>query len=372
MSPRETIARVAAATEKSGRLLSAVNSLVRRILFFCQGKLVTTETFKISYDGPAVQDGTMQVHQFAQALLGVGDLVSDANKTLNGDQARVEVRVRADFVAGSFEVTLQMVQSLVVGVAIPLFTTPGASATANLATILGFTKATADSLFSAIRWLKGAKPEVLTPEQVQPEVRASLDLKTGDFVLRANGAELKVSFPVATLVADKRVREDTQRIFAPLADDGVDSCELLDEKGGVVEQVSRSELSWFKPPTEEPRPDLASKLLLPPQDAEQIVTVVRPMLFPLSDEQGKKALGPPEWNLFDGSDRFSSRIEDQDFLQKVNVGALRFGHGDRLRVMIRTTQREDANGRLHKERLVMKVLEFLPSTPLHQPELFPR
>jgi hypothetical protein len=45
--------------------------------------------FQLSYDGPALRSGAMDVNELAPALLATADLFREANKQLNGDRAEV-------------------------------------------------------------------------------------------------------------------------------------------------------------------------------------------------------------------------------------------------------------------------------------------
>ena len=66
---------------------------------------MSKETFTIAYDGPALQDGAMEVRDLAPALLALGQLLDAANATLNGDAAKIKLQVKATG-TGSFEIAL--------------------------------------------------------------------------------------------------------------------------------------------------------------------------------------------------------------------------------------------------------------------------
>jgi hypothetical protein len=94
-------------------------------------------TVRVVYPGSAVDDGTMDVRDLASALLGIGDLCQAASRVLNGDDVSVSVRVKADFKSGSFDVYLQLVQSLLDHVKDTLYGSEQVSAT-DVLTLLGF------------------------------------------------------------------------------------------------------------------------------------------------------------------------------------------------------------------------------------------
>jgi hypothetical protein len=68
--------------------------------------------FSLIFRGPAVDNGEIDVQDFAPALLAVGDLLQAANEVINGDQAKVAVKVRSTTTA-CFEVDLSLWQQIV-------------------------------------------------------------------------------------------------------------------------------------------------------------------------------------------------------------------------------------------------------------------
>ena len=61
-----------------------------------------------------MDDGSIEVEDFAAAALAIGTLIQETNKTLNGDRATVSVRLKADpFHPGSFETVIELGLSIV-------------------------------------------------------------------------------------------------------------------------------------------------------------------------------------------------------------------------------------------------------------------
>lgn len=59
--------------------------------------------FELTYDGPAVEDGSMDVRDLAPALLAVGQFIEAANRVVHGDNATAKVQVRT-VSPGSFHI----------------------------------------------------------------------------------------------------------------------------------------------------------------------------------------------------------------------------------------------------------------------------
>src|SRR5439155_23408493 len=67
--------------------------------------------FQLRYDGPALSEHGMDVADLAPALLALGDLIKRA-ATVNGDAAKVNLIVQSDFEHKCFQVSLELVQSI--------------------------------------------------------------------------------------------------------------------------------------------------------------------------------------------------------------------------------------------------------------------
>jgi len=59
-------------------------------------------TFQIIYDGPALENSTMDVKDLAPALLALGEAIEQANFSTNHQKASVVLNVRASFKTGCF------------------------------------------------------------------------------------------------------------------------------------------------------------------------------------------------------------------------------------------------------------------------------
>lgn len=67
--------------------------------------------FIVSFDGPAVSEGRIDVRDLAPALLSLGRLIDAANTAVNGDKVPIKIEAKA-LSTGSFEVHLDAIISL--------------------------------------------------------------------------------------------------------------------------------------------------------------------------------------------------------------------------------------------------------------------
>ena len=104
-------------------------------------------SFQVSYDGPALESGRMDVRDLAPALLAVGELCQTSNHVLNGDRAKVAVNLSAEFQRGSFQVDLEVAQTIAQAAKDALLSREVATGLA-LATILGLAKGAQVSLIA--------------------------------------------------------------------------------------------------------------------------------------------------------------------------------------------------------------------------------
>ena len=87
----------------------------------------------------------MDVRDLAPALLSLGKLFEEANRTLYGDKVRLSVKVKAGFKAGSFEIDLNLAQAFLSQMR-DMLAGQNATALANLLAVLGFGGLTASTL----------------------------------------------------------------------------------------------------------------------------------------------------------------------------------------------------------------------------------
>jgi hypothetical protein len=292
---------------------------------------MNSENLTFVFDGPAVESGEIDVQELAPALLAIGALIQAANGELNGDRAQIAVKVKAT-ATGSFEVKLMLIQS-VMEQARALFefakdNKDGIAATKELADLL-FKGAAggAAGLFALLKWLRGRKPDAITP------VGGDVHVHVGDSYFLTNAETIKLAESIA-------VREQARKVVATLASNGIDSLKV--RRGGeILTEVGRAEASYFELADEEET--LA--------DERRTMTL---QIISLSFKEDNK------WRVTDGGEAFSATISDEAFLTRIANNEVAFAKGDYLICEVREVQYRGPRG-LQKERTIERVLDHKPA-----------
>lgn len=282
---------------------------------------------RIAYDGPEVQGGAMDIAELGPALVAMGDLFYDANRVLNGDRAKLEVRVKA-FEHGSFEVWLQCAQTLPDQVQQMLRDDPIKTMTQVVALVTGVGGA-GWGVLKFIQWLRGEKPKGEVP--------------SGDgttIVTRGDGNQTTVNNLVLNLYRDPPLRAAVERMVRPVARNGITSMQVRQENL-TVHEVDKPELRYYRADVMDK--DEAEKLL----DTEYTtpwLQVVRPsfeadLTWTLSTGDGRLHLPAP-----------------QAFQQHVRETNMPFAPGDMVHVEMRTTT-FSRGGKLRRHHEILRVIE---------------
>jgi len=289
---------------------------------------------QIAYDGDAVKSGVMDVEELAPALLAIGSTLQEANNILNDGNARLKVNVKSDFKTGSFEVVLELVQSLAEQVSFMLDGRHTWTA-GEIAAFVGFSGGTTVSLVKLVRWLKNRR------------VKSMTTLQNGDVEIEVDGGDKIIAKPeVVKLTKSSTVRTSLHAILKPLSKEGVDVF-IVREKTEDIEVIRKSESDDFIPPKLEEKP---------------LAETVREAAFQLVGvffEDGLK------WRLSDGDSRINAEMKDANFQHKVDAG-LPFRKGDILLLRLRTKQVQTGTG-IRNEHIIEEVKKHI--TKSEQTEL---
>lgn len=287
---------------------------------------MTTASFTVAYDGPALRDGLMDVRDLAPALLAVGQLFDAANAVLNRDEASVSVNVKATG-QGSFEIDFTIVQSIASQLT-SFFSGNEITAAINLKEIIFGGGA---SLIWLIKILRGKSPEKVEK------------LSESTVKIIFEGQTFEVPMALLRLYQDLAVRAAAQKAVAePLKKNGIDVFEVRNAEKAKEISVSKFEVEYFT------KPEIPDEILV---DATKRAAF---SIVSLSFKEDNK------WRLYDGNTQISATVEDFDFQQRVDASQISFSKGDILLCDVRVKQKQTSHG-LSTEYVVEKVIEHRPA-----------
>ena len=350
--------------------------------------------FSVAYDGPAVQDGSMDVKELAPALLALGTLCEDANRLLNSDRAKVAVRVQA-MQPGSFHVSLDVLQHITT-----VLGKEGVESAKSILELLGLivggggiigvlklirllrtlletswlTPCVGGS-FSA-RWVPGSNaPGSTGPEYApcgNPRVPRGIDEVDNLISItvlkgeRATGSTLESGAIQIHIEGDNNsvlINENTKRLYdspevrkgiadvvRPLQREGIEEL-YVKNADEVVERIRKEECEYYDNiPADRPR-------TIPDENVLEYEGTYR--IEKLSFAERFK------WTFVDVNSEmtFNASMLDEDFRDKVEAGRIAFKNGDKLHLRIRRTT-EVAPGK--NARTSFEVIEVLQHYPASQ------
>jgi hypothetical protein len=263
---------------------------------------MSSASFKISYCGPSLESGAMDVRELAPALLAFGSLLEESNRVLNGNATTVSVRVKR-FEDGSFGISFEVVQNLTDQL-IGLLTGKPVTAAVNLIAILGLVYGSGITLWKLLKRSKGRRPKKATK------------LEDGNIEINFEEDSVTVSDEVFQLYRDMNVRKYIYEALKPLDKQGIDVVKILLD-GALVESASKTELPYFL------TPDIEDEVIA--EDERIAVFSIHSLSF--KDDN--------KWRLSDGTNAFFVTIKDSEFLRKVNENLVYFSKGDLLKVKLR-------------------------------------
>lgn len=289
--------------------------------------------FKLTYDGPAVEAGTMDVRDLAPALLAVGQFIEASNRVIYGENATARVQVRT-VSPGSFQIGLDIGVSFLQSMR-DMLSGPEATAAANLIQIVtagvgGF------GLFKLIRWMRGRPASTIRRT------------KPGEVEITIDGQSIVIPEAVARLATDANVRNALEKMVVdPLNRDGIERVDI--GAAGVVEVITKEESYFFVAPLDRESDVFESRFRAP----FSIIT--------LTFKEGNK------WRLHDGKAAVNAVVTDTEFLDRVNKNQVAFTKGDLLICDVRVITRQIGSG-LKAEYFIDRVIEH--RKPYRPPELF--
>lgn len=286
--------------------------------------MLASEHFRITYCGSALDNGEMEVRELAPALHAIGDLLENANRTLNGTNVNIAINIKGSFKTGSFAIDFAIVQGLL-DQAVELFSKKEVIAGAVFLAYLGIGKDFAKGLIAIIKWLKN-----------RPIIK--IETKDNKATIYVDGDQFEVEIAVLKLLQDYKTRKALEDVISkPLSKDGVDTFSSgSDDKIGIV--INKEESRWFITPE------------LPDEQTEDTHydTTVQVSRIEWSEEN--------KWRFTDGETSFYATIEDSDFLHSIKNNETLFAKDDILKVRVHKKQWITLTG-VKSEYNIEKVIE---------------
>lgn len=288
---------------------------------------MTKATIQIAYDGPALDSGSMDVRELAPALMAFGDLFESANRIVNKERCRINVKVRAEFRPGSFGIEFEVLQSLSDSLGF-LANNAQIQGAISLAEIIGLVSGSAGGLYWLIKRVMGRKPTA---------------------VKKLDAAQVELTFEQETIIINQHVfeiyrdvetRQALEKTLSPLLLPGITEFQIK-ESGRVVETVTKQDLPIFALPE-------ATEQELVQESTREAVFSITSLAF---KEDNK-------WRLSDGQNTFHVVIADDVFLEQINTSRIAFAKGDLLRVELSTRQFQTHEG-LKTDYKVIRVIEHI-------------
>ncbi len=284
--------------------------------------------FKIAYDGPLLQDHSIDVKEFAPALLALGQLFEESNRLLNDYRASINLHIKAHE-AGSFESLLELIQHPASQNIIAFFSGNEVTAADNILSIIFGGGSVAGGLFWLIKKLKGGMVDRVE-ETSQGMVRLEFQNET-----------IEIPAALLRLYQDIGVRQAAQGVVKPLLREGVDSFAVKYQKT-TIETVTKEEAVYYQ---------------VPPLEDEKVTETEQRAAYSIISLAFKE---DNKWRLFDGNATIHALVKDEEFLRKVEGNLIAFSKGDILICLVKTIQYRNISG-LRTEYEVLQVLEHRPA-----------
>jgi hypothetical protein len=285
--------------------------------------------FQIVYDGPALDNHEMDVHDLAPALMAIGNLMEEVGNVLYGDKFKIGVSVKGSFKTGCFGVEMVAMAKNILADALDIFNHGNTTAVLNAAGIIGIIRYSGGTLIGFLLWLRNRK---ITKTEVASNgvVRVFVDEDHYDIEQTA-----------LVLIQNQKIRQAFENIISkPLSLNGIDSFSVIDINYPDVPivHITADESLYFSVPS------LGDELI------NEQVSIVSLQIISASFIDSNK------WRFTDGSLTFHAEILDEDFLKRVNSSEEVFAKNDILKAKVKFIQWLTNKG-MKSEYSILEVIE---------------
>ena len=289
--------------------------------------------FQIVYDGPALDNHEMDVHDLAPALMAIGSLMEEVGNVLYGDKFKIGVSVKGSFKTGCFGVEMVAMAKNILADALDIFNHGNTTAVLNAAGIIGIIRYSGGTLIGFLLWLRNRK---ITKTEVASNgvVRVFVDEDHYDIEQTA-----------LVLIQNQKIRQAFENIISkPLSLNGIDSFSVIDINYPDVPivHITADESLYF------------SVLSLGDELINEQVSIVSLQIISASFIDSNK------WRFTDGSLTFHAEILDEDFLKRVNSSEEVFAKNDILKAKVKFIQWLTNKG-MKSEYSILEVIEHRSS-----------
>jgi hypothetical protein len=280
-----------------------------------------TPIFEVAYLGPALESGRIDLIVLSDALRGLGTLTERTSDLLYRRGSLYTAELASAPYQGSVVIPFEIVHHAIESIENVLVSRP-VVALAALVTLLGLSPVKdAVSLFKFFKKYRGRAID-------ETEDLSSLQININVEVQQ-----------VIRIYNDQEVRSSIVRMLRPLREHGILSFETR-RNGVAIETVTKRDL------------ELADEAELTEMSGEEEKVL---------DIQKAALVRHLSWHFSDAGSTFDAQIDDDALWVRVTRGE-KFGYGDRMRVVLKTTAKRDSTGRLRVERTIPTVLEVEHAT----------
>lgn len=295
-------------------------------------------TFRIGFDGPAVDNGEIDVADLAPALLALGELFEAANKALNSGRADAKLKIRATE-KGSFIALLSLDVSFITDILDTISAYPDRITAANQmldlliksGTVIGGTV----GFFEVLKRLRGKKPD------------NAIKNEDGTTTLVVGPTTLLVDQRTIVLLEDFSTREATEKfVKTAFRPDGIRAV-MMDDDDGIPDEQPDLVLH--------PADISATTVPEPSEDEVTTTTDTREALLKIITGQFEEGY---KWRFTDGTNTFTASMDDTAFVKRLDSSEIVLSKNDTLRCVIEETQ-ELAGARLKTETKIVHVKDHI-------------
>lgn len=274
----------------------------------------------MAYTGPAVE-GVMDVRDLAPALLGLGGLLEETNRSVNGANCMAEIVVRSHFRQGSFESFLDVIIKGAEAAKAVLEFQGSIEATGllHLIGVTGQVPGAPGGVLQLLKWLRGRGIAKVEPTRLnRTAIEVNVLTQTVNVYTESEHDPVEVLKATLPIVESVKARRDISSMVSPLERDGIDAVAL--RSGGDGFEIPRHERAYYLP-----------MAVAEPSDLGDVVIGTYEVVGPAFD--GKS------WRVKDNTGSHWATMTDERFIRDVDAGHLAFGKGDALKAEVRVSQR---------------------------------